>query len=103
MRNYTLATVNSYAFAACMRNYASKTKVLQALIVCEQRQTVLLVGESLDDVDKFIAKDQCTKEVTNGINLARSLFPHCVKWTGLPGSGAFDFALRLRNVVSTGH
>ncbi len=51
--NYTLATVNSYAFAACMRIYASKTKVLQALILCEQRQTVLLVGELLKGVEKF--------------------------------------------------
>ncbi len=101
--NYALATVNSYAFAACMRIHASKTKVMPALIPGVQRQIVLIVSGSLDEVDKFIAKDQGTKEITNRINSTHPLFPHCLKWTGLPGSGAFDSAVQLQKVVSTGH
>ncbi len=39
--------------AAGMRMSASKTKVMSALTPGEQRQTVLLAGEPLKDVDKF--------------------------------------------------
>ncbi len=35
------------------RHAASKTRVMSALITGEQRQAVLLDGESLEDVDEF--------------------------------------------------
>ncbi len=58
-----------------------KTTVMPALIPGEQRQAVLLVGELLEDVDKFkylgslfIANGQGTEEIRSRINLARSAF-----------------------------
>ncbi len=60
---------------------ASKTNVMPALIPCEQRQAVLLVGEPLEDVEKykylgyaFIANGQGTEEIRSSINLARPTF-----------------------------
>ncbi len=46
--------VNRRAAAVGMRINASKTKVMSALILGEQRQAVLRDGEPLEDVDKFI-------------------------------------------------
>ncbi len=40
-----LETVNHHTTAVGMRIYASKTKVMSALIPCDQRQAVLLEGE----------------------------------------------------------
>ncbi len=48
-----LEAVNRHAAAVGMRIKASKTKVMSALIPGEQRQTVLLDCEPLEDVDKF--------------------------------------------------
>ncbi len=47
-----LEAVNHHAAAMTMSINASKTKVMSALIPDEQRQVVLLDGESLDDADK---------------------------------------------------
>ncbi len=62
-----------------MRINASKTKVMAALIPGEQRQAVLLEGETLEDVDEFkylgsmfVANGQGTEEIRSRINLARS-------------------------------
>ncbi len=50
-----------------------------ALIPGEQRQTVLLDGEPLEDVDKvdsmFVANGQGNEEIRSRINLARILSP----------------------------
>ncbi len=53
-----------------------------ALIPGEQRQAVLLDGESLEDVDKvkylgsmFVANGQGNEEIRSRINLARILSP----------------------------
>ncbi len=48
-----LEAVNRHAAAVGMRMSALKTKVMSALTPSEQRQTVLLAGEPLKDVDKF--------------------------------------------------
>ncbi len=48
-----LEAVNRHAATVGMYINASKTKVMSALIPGEQRQVVLLDGESLEDVDKF--------------------------------------------------
>ncbi len=48
-----LEAVNHHTATVAMRIYASKTKVMSALVPDEQRQTVLLDGESLENVDKF--------------------------------------------------
>ncbi len=45
--------VNCHATTIGMRINASKTKVMSALILGEQRQAILLDGEPLEDVDKF--------------------------------------------------
>ncbi len=94
----------------------SKTKVMSALIPGEQRQAVLLNGESLKDVDKFkylgsmfVANGQGTEEVRSRINLARSAFSRlqpCL-WSlreislRTKGRGALDSALRLRDMART--
>ncbi len=99
-----------------MRINASKTTVMPALIPGEQRQAVLLVGELLEDVEKFkylgsmfIANGQGTEEIRRRINLARSalsrlqsyLWSRCEIYKGqdLPGNGAIDSALWLRNIA----
>ncbi len=76
-----LEAVNRRAAAVGMRINASKIKVMSALIPGEQRQAVLLVGEPLENVDKFkylgsmfVANGQGTEEIRNRINLARSAF-----------------------------
>ncbi len=48
-----LDAVNRHAAAVGMRINASKTKAMSALVPDEQRQTVLLDGEPLEDVEKF--------------------------------------------------
>ncbi len=52
-----LESVNRHAAAVGMRINASKTNVMSALIPCEPRQAVLLDGEPLEDVDKFMDLD----------------------------------------------
>ncbi len=48
-----LEAVNRHAAAVGMRINASKTKVMSALNLGEQRQAVLRDGGPLGDVDKF--------------------------------------------------
>ncbi len=48
-----LEAVNPHVAAVGMRIYASKTKVMSALISGEQRHAVLLDSEPLEDVKKF--------------------------------------------------
>ncbi len=76
-----LAAVNRHAAAVGMCINASKTKVMSALIPGEQRQAVLLDGESLEDVDKlkylgliFVANGQGTEKIRSRINFARPAF-----------------------------
>ncbi len=76
-----LETVNRHAAAVGMCINASKTKVMSAHIPGEQRQAVLLDGEPLEDVDKFmylgsmfIANGQGTEEIRSRVNFARSAF-----------------------------
>ncbi len=75
-----LEAVNRHAAAVGMRINASKTKVMSALIPGEQRQAVLLDGETLEDVERFkylgsmfVANGQGTEEIRSRINLARML------------------------------
>ncbi len=88
-----LEAVNRHATAVGMRINASKTKAMSALIPGEQRQTVLLDGEPLDDVDKFkylgsmfVANGQGTEEIRSRIN---------------PGSSALNLTQRLRDMACT--
>ncbi len=74
-----LEAVNRHAAAVSMCINASKTKVMSALIIDEQRQAVLLDGEPLEDADKFkylgpmfVANGQGTEEIRSRINPARS-------------------------------
>ncbi len=76
-----LEAVNRHAATVGMRIYASKTKVMSALIPGEQRQAVLFDGEPLEGVDKykyvgsmFVANGQGTEEIRSRIDLARSAF-----------------------------
>ncbi len=61
-----------------MRINVSKTKVMSALILDEQRQAVLLGNQLLEEVDKlgstFIANGQGTDEARSRINFAPSAF-----------------------------
>ncbi len=73
--------VNRHATAVGMRINASKTKVMSPLIPDEQRQTVLIDCEPLEDVDRFkylgsifVAKGQGTEEIRSRINLGHSAF-----------------------------
>ncbi len=73
--------VNRHAATVNMRITASKTKVMSALILGEQRQAILRDGEPLEDVDKFNylgsmfdANGQGTEKIRSRINLARSTF-----------------------------
>ncbi len=84
-----LDAVNRHAAAVGMRINASKTKVMSALVPDEQRQAVLLDGETLEDVEKFkylgsmfVANGQGTEEIRSRINLARSAFSSHVAQTG---------------------
>ncbi len=72
---------NRHAAAVGMRNNASKTKVMSALIPGEQRQAILLDGKPLEDVERFkylcsmfVTSGQGTEEIRSRINLARSAF-----------------------------
>ncbi len=76
-----LEDVNRHAAAVGMHIYASKTNVLPALIPGEQRQSVLLDGEPLEDVDNFkhlgsmfVANGHGTEEIRSRIYLACSAF-----------------------------
>ncbi len=74
-RNYSelqgqFEAVNRHATALDMRINASKTKVMSALIPGEQRQSDLIVGEPLEDVDiwkylgsVFVANGKGTEEI----------------------------------------
>ncbi len=77
-----LEAVKRHAATVGARSNASKTKVMPALNPGEQRQTVLLDGELLEDVDKFkylgsmfVAHGRGTREIRSRTNLARSAFP----------------------------
>ncbi len=89
---------------------------MSPLIPGEQRQSFLLDGEPLEDVEKFnylgsmfVANGHGTEELINRINLARSAIPSLVaacnivacKGQGLSGSSALDCALRLRDMACT--
>ncbi len=76
-----LEAINLYPAAVGMLRNASKTKVMSELIPGEQRQAVLLDGEPLEDVNKFmylgsmfVANGQGTEEIRSRFNLARSEF-----------------------------
>ncbi len=87
---------------------------MSALIPGDQRQAVLLDGESLEDFEKlkylgsmFVANVQGTEEISSRINLARSAFSRLQsslvavrnivarKRQGLPDSSALNFTIRL--------
>ncbi len=98
---------------------------MSTLIPDEQRQAVLLDGESLEDGYKFkylgsmfVANGQGTEEIRSRINLARSAFSRPLyfyftsilslvaalniavhKGQGLPGSKALDVALNLPDMA----
>ncbi len=111
--------VNCNTTAVDMLIKASKIKVMSALIPCEQRQAVLPDMESLEDVDKFRYIRSSSSQTSRaprrseaGFILPGQYFPAILPWAstrnvvtfkgqGLPGSGAFDSALRLRDVTST--
>ncbi len=74
-------------------HYASKARMMSALIPGEQRPALLLNGEPLEDVDKFkyrssifIANSQGTEEVRSKINidhvLNRGVKYRCVQRPG---------------------
>ncbi len=73
-----LEAVNRHAAAVGMRINVSKTKAMSALLPGEQRQTVLLDGEPLEELkylgSMFVANGQGTEEIRSRINLACSAF-----------------------------
>ncbi len=73
-----LEAVNRHTAAVGMHIYASKTKMMSALIPGEQRQAVLLDGQPLDDAEKFkylgsmfVANGQGIEELRSRINKGR--------------------------------
>ncbi len=105
-----LEAVNHHAAAVCMRTDATKATVMPAL--GKQRQTVLLDGEPLEEVDKefkclgstFIANSQGIEEIRSRKQSfpIRILSPAILslvaayKGKDLPASNsALDSALRL--------
>ncbi len=63
-----------------MRINALKTEVMSAFVTGEQHQAVLLVGEPLEEVNRFkcidsmfIATGQSTEQIWNSSSLARAV------------------------------
>ncbi len=76
-----LEAVNRHIAAVGMRIYASKTKVMSALISGEQRHAVLLDSEPLEDVEKF--KYLGSMFVANGHQKQDKSCPFHVLWTAI--------------------
>ncbi len=86
-----LGAVNPHAVAVGMCINASKTKVMSALVLDEQRQAVLLDGEPLEDVENSSTLARCSWQTARAPRRSEAglifLVPHSLAYNPVFGRG----------------